>query len=321
MVSSHAKTKKETGLKLIFAGTPEFAVPCLQALIDSQHDVIAVYTQPDRPAGRGRQLTASPVKKLAEQNDIAVEQPQSLRQEAAQKTLAAYQADAIIVVAYGLILPQEILATPKLGCINVHASLLPELRGAAPIQRAILAGYQETGVTIMQMDAGLDTGDMLLKVTCNISSQETGQSLHDKLAGLGAEALLTVLANPFQPEPQNHEQSSYATKLSKQEGLIDWQQPAIDIDRKIRAFNPWPVAYTQLHQDTLRLWQAEVIEQATDKMPGTILQANQSGIDVATGEGVIRLLKLQMSGGKILPVADILNAHHHLFLPDETVLG
>ncbi|MCK4587820.1 MAG: methionyl-tRNA formyltransferase, partial [Gammaproteobacteria bacterium] len=233
------------GLKILFAGTPEFAAVTLKALLDDGHEVVAVYTQPDRPAGRGRKLTASPVKSLAEENGLTVVQPMSLRDADVQQELASWQADLIVVVAYGLILPDAVLATPRLGCINIHASLLPKWRGAAPIQRAILAGDGQTGVTIMQMDTGLDTGDMLLKVTCPIEPGDTAEILHNKLAETGAQALLDILpdlsAGTLQPELQDETQASYAKKLQKSEAELDWQQSAEQLARQVWGFNPWPV--------------------------------------------------------------------------------
>ncbi|RKZ96443.1 MAG: methionyl-tRNA formyltransferase, partial [Gammaproteobacteria bacterium] len=239
---------KEPLLKIIFAGTPDFAAVALQSLLDSQHEIIAVYTQPDRPAGRGRKLTASPVKALALEHDIPVYQPVSLKDEAAQQELIELQADIMIVVAYGLILPEIILAAPQYGCLNIHASILPRWRGAAPIQRAILAGDQATGVTIMQMDKGLDTGDMLLINRCAINPGDTASSLHDQLALMGGTAIMQTLADieahRLQPQAQDDTQATYAHKLDKQEAQIDWHQDADDIVRKIQAFNSWPVAYT-----------------------------------------------------------------------------
>jgi len=308
-------------LKVIFAGTPDFAVPSLQALIDSPHQVIAVYTQPDRPAGRGQQLHASPIKQLALQHQLTVYQPQSLKESSVQQQLITLQADIMVVVAYGLILPTAVLNAPRLGCINVHASLLPKLRGAAPIQRAILAGHTQTGVTIMQMDAGLDTGAMLLQQVWPIAATDTGQTLQATLATLGADALLEVLHTKPHPIPQDNAQASYAPKISKQEGLLDWQQTASELERKIRAFNPWPVAFTQLHQQTIRIWRAEVVGSRSDYPPGTIVAVNQQGLDVATGKGILRLLDLQPAAGKRMPAADFCNARKDLLQPMQSHLG
>jgi methionyl-tRNA formyltransferase len=304
-------------LRIIFAGTPDFAAKHLSALINSEHEVIAAYSQPDRPAGRGKKLKPSDVKQLAVSHDIPVYQPISLRNEDAQQELAALNADLMVVVAYGLILPQIVLDTPRLGCINVHGSLLPRWRGAAPIQRAIWAGDAETGVTIMQMDLGLDTGAMLHKVTCPIADDETSASLYDKLAELGPQGLLETLAqisnNTAVAEVQNDEQSNYAAKLSKEEANIDWTQSAVEIERQVRAFNPWPVSYTQIAEQNVKIWQASVSEETTDAQPGTVIAATKQGIQVATGNGVLTLLNMQLAGKKAMPVQDILNARKEWF--------
>lgn len=304
-------------LRIIFAGTPDFAAKHLAALLNSEHEVIAVYSQPDRPAGRGKKLAASEVKQLAVSHDIPVYQPVSLRNEEAQQALSALDADLMVVVAYGLILPQAALDAPRLGCINVHGSLLPRWRGAAPIQRAIWAGDAETGVTIMQMDIGLDTGAMLHKVTCPIADDDTSASLYDKLAELGPQGLLATLAqisnNTVTPEVQDDEQANYAAKLSKEEANIDWTQSAIAIARQIRAFNPWPVSYTQIAEQNVKIWQASVSAETTEAQPGTVLAATKLGIQVATGDGVLTLLNLQLAGKKSMPVQDILNARKEWF--------
>ena len=304
-------------LRIIFAGTPDFAAKHLSALLNSEHEVIAVYSQPDRPAGRGKKLKPSDVKQLAVSNDIPVYQPVSLRNEEAQQQLAALNADLMVVVAYGLILPQIVLDTPRLGCINVHGSLLPRWRGAAPIQRSIWAGDAETGVTIMQMDLGLDTGAMLHKVTCPIADDETSASLYDKLAALGPQGLLETLTqisdNTAVAEVQDDEQANYAAKLSKEEANIDWAQSAVEIERQVRAFNPWPVSYTQIAEQNVKIWQASVSEPITDAQPGTVIAATKQGIQVATGKGVLTLLNLQLAGKKAMPVQDILNARKEWF--------
>ena len=305
-------------LRIIFAGTPDFAAKHLAALIDSEHQIIAVYSQPDRPAGRGKKLAASEVKQLAISHDIPVYQPITLRDEAAQQELAGLEADLMIVVAYGLILPQTVLDMPRLGCINVHGSLLPRWRGAAPIQRAIWAGDNETGVTIMQMDIGLDTGAMLHKVSCPITATDTSASLYDKLAKLGPQGLLVTLeqisANTQVAEPQDDSLANYATKLSKEEANIDWTQSAVAIERQIRAFNPWPVSYTQIAGQNVKVWQASVITTATTAQPGSIVAIDKQGIQIATGDGILNLLSLQIAGKKAMSVQDILNARKEWFV-------
>jgi methionyl-tRNA formyltransferase len=300
-------------MRIIFAGTPAFAAETLQALLDSEHEICAAYTQPDRPAGRGRKLTPSPVKQLAVEHGIPVEQPVNFKSEDSIQTLADYQADLMVVVAYGLLLPQKVLDTPKYGCVNVHASLLPRWRGAAPIQRAILAGDTETGVCIMQMEAGLDTGPVLSEARCPINLNENAQVLHDRLAQLGAKTLIDCLtnldANQQQAVAQNDKLSCYAEKLQKQEAIIDWQQPAIKILRQINAFNPWPVAQTVWRGDTFRIWQAELVETESNAAAGEVIGVDKKGIDLATGNGVLRVKQLQVPGKRAMAVADFLNAN------------
>lgn len=304
-------------MKLIFAGTPEFALPSLQALLSSNHEICAIYTQPDRPAGRGRKLLMSPIKKLALENKLPVYQPTSLRDAKEQKKLAAFHADLMVVVAYGLILPPAILTAPRFGCINVHASLLPRWRGAAPIQRAILAGDQETGVTIMQMDEGLDTGEMIKKFSCIIEPNDTTQTLQHRLADLGARALvesLTVIeSGTYQSEPQNEKDSTYAKKIKKLEAEVDWEKPAIYLDRLVRAFHPKPIARVVLGKSILRICKAEVLDESTTEKPGLILKADREGIDVATGKGVLRLLEVQWPGGRCLPISSFIHGKSELF--------
>ena len=306
-------------LKLIFAGTPDFAARHLAALLSSDHEVVAVYTQPDKPAGRGQKLTASPVKELALAHALPVYQPASLRNEEAQAELAALGADLMVVVAYGLILPKAVLDTPRLGCLNVHGSLLPRWRGAAPIQRAIWAGDAETGVTIMQMDVGLDTGAMIRKVSCPIAFDETSASLYDKLAELGPQALVDTLdamaAGDTTAEAQDDALANYAEKLSKEEARIDWSMEAVAIERCIRAFNPWPISWFEVAEQTIKVWQAEVIDSDHGQSAGTLLKADKQGIDVATGKGVLRLLTLQPPGKKAMSVPDLLNSRRDWFEP------
>ena len=297
-------------LNIIFAGTPEFSVKTLDALLHSQHKVTAVYTQPDRPAGRGRKLTPSPVKQLALQHNLPVHQPLTLRDAHEQKILADIQADLMIVVAYGLLLPLPVLQAPKFGCINVHASLLPRWRGAAPIQRAILAGDKTTGVTIMQMDQGLDTGAMLQKSECTIYPDDTSAILHDRLAVLGAEALLTTLnqLSLITPEAQNNSLATYAHKILKEEAKLAWNISAVELARKVRGFNPWPVTFIQHGEMIVRVWQAQALPQSCSAEPGEIVAVSAQGIDIATVDGILRLEKIQLPGGRVLPVADILNS-------------
>ncbi len=309
----------DTPLRIIFAGTPDFAAESLAAVLNTKHQVVAVYTQPDRPAGRGRKLRPSPVKALALEHDLPVYQPLSLKDAEQQQILAELNADLMIVVAYGLLLPQAVLDTPRLGCINVHASLLPRWRGAAPIHRALLAGDATTGITIMQMDAGLDTGNMLSKVECAIEASDTSGTLHDRLAVLGAELLVETLAplaaGTLTPESQNNNLATYAHKLEKQEGQIDWTLPAEEVVRRVRGFNPWPVCFTRLGDDNLRVWSAEMDSQPAAAEAGTIVTADAEGIRVACGQGCVRLTQLQLPGGKAQPVKTLLNAHKERFAP------
>ena len=298
-------------LRVVFAGTPEFSVPCLEACRVSGAEVVAVYTQPDRPAGRGRKLTPSPVKQAALAAGIPVEQPESLKSEEARATLAAYAPDLMVVVAYGLILPRKVLAMPRLGCWNVHASLLPRWRGAAPIQRAILAGDSESGVDLMQMEAGLDTGPVLLGRRTPITGEDTGGSLHDRLSMLGADVLAEGLARVMAGETlaaraQPDEGVIYAHKLDKAEARLDFTRPAIELERQVRAFDPWPVAEGEVAGETLRIWAARAI--AGSGAPGSVLGMSREGIDIACGEGVLRVTALQRAGGKRITAADYCNA-------------
>ncbi|MBM69008.1 MAG: methionyl-tRNA formyltransferase [Haliea sp.] len=306
-------------LRVLFAGTPDFAAHHLQALLDSPHQVVGVYTQPDRPAGRGKKLQASPVKQLALQAGLPLRQPVSLRTPETQAELAAFAADVMVVVAYGLILPQVILDAPRWGCLNVHASLLPRWRGAAPIQRAIQAGDTESGVTIMQMDAGLDTGAMLATARCPIDSATSAAVLHDRLAELGPPLLLQVLNDlPGYLQAgvaQDDSLATYARKIEKAEGALDWRQSAAELARQVAAFNPFPVCFAVLNGERVRIWTASAVSEATHAAPGTILSADREGVQVACGNGSLRLLTLQLPGGRALPAADLLNAQSAQFAP------
>jgi methionyl-tRNA formyltransferase len=320
-------------LSLIFAGTPEFSVRALEALIASKHRVLSVYTQPDRPAGRGQQVTMSAVKQCALRHQLPVEQPPTLKDATAVERLAQWQADLMIVVAYGLLLPKNVLETPRLGCVNIHASLLPRWRGAAPIQRAIQAGDKETGVTIMQMDVGLDTGPMLLERVIPIGPREFAgpdvasgprlerPTLHDRLAALGSKAIIeaidAIAAGTATPRPQPQEGATYASKIRKEEALIDWSKSAVEIDRQVRAFNPWPVAETRWNGQQLRVWEATPLAIDVSAAPGTVIATRANGIDVATGDGVLQLTRVQAAGRKAMPAEDFLKAHR----PDGAVLG
>jgi len=301
-------------LRVIFAGTPDFAAAHLKHLINSEHQLLAVYTQPDRPAGRGQKLQASPVKQLAEQAGLPVYQPASLKDTAVQLQLAALDADVMVVVAYGLILPRAVLDTPRLGCINVHASLLPRWRGAAPIQRAIEAGDANTGITIMQMDTGLDTGVMLASVNCPIGPRTNAADLHHELALLGPPLLIQVLADieshRRHGQMQDEKQANYAHKILKAEAHIDWRCCANELDRKVRAFNPFPVCFSMLGGERVRVWQARPLpSEAMPGAPGTIVRIAEDGIVVSCGEGVLAVEELQLEGGKALLVTQLLSAH------------
>lgn len=298
-------------LSVIFAGTPEFAVSVLDALARSTHRVVAVYTQPDRPAGRGRQLAMSAVKQFALRKEVPIEQPASFKDPAVVQQLSSWSADVMVVVAYGLLLPQPVLDAPRFGCINVHASLLPRWRGAAPIQRAMLAGDEITGVTVMQMEAGLDTGPMLLKRSTPILGQDTSATLHDRLAALGAQALVETLDSigTMRAEPQPHEGATYAAKITKEEASIDWTQSAVQIDRQVRAFNPWPIAQTRWVGRQLRIWEALPKPENHDARAGTVVACTPAGVDVATGHGVLTLKRVQLAGRKPISAAEFMRAH------------
>jgi methionyl-tRNA formyltransferase len=306
----------ESRLRLVFAGTPAFAVPCLDACLAAPVDVVAVYTQPDRPAGRGRKLAASPVKERALAAGIAVEQPETLKTAQAQHALAAHAPDLVVVVAYGLILPKRVLAIPRFGCWNVHASLLPRWRGAAPIQRAILAGDAETGVDLMQMEAGLDTGPILIERRTPISREDTAGTLHDRLAALGADALTEGLARLVRGETiAAHAQSqngvAYAHKIDKAEARLDWNEPAIALERKVRAFDPWPIAEAELLGERLRIFSARALDEKADAAPGTLIGEARDTLDVATGDGILRIHEIQREGGRRMNVRDYTNARRN----------
>jgi len=311
-------------LKIVFAGTPDFAANHLQALIEADFNVVAVYTPPDRPAGRGKKLTASAVKEVAVANNLAVYQPDNFKQAESVETLASLNADLMIVVAYGFILPKSILTTPRLGCLNVHGSLLPRWRGAAPFQRAIWAGDKETGVTIMQMDEGLDTGDMLKKVSCPIDANETSASLYAKVAKQAPAVLVETIkqlqAGALTAEKQDESLATYAHKLSKAEALIDWKNDASFIDRCIRAFNPWPISYFEWAGQTIKVHQATVMSTSCSEPAGRIVKVDKKGIQVATGKGIINLEVIQLAGKKAMPVQDVLNSRRELFTVNSNLL-
>ncbi|HBU92656.1 methionyl-tRNA formyltransferase [Leclercia adecarboxylata] len=312
-----------TSLRIIFAGTPDFAARHLDALLSSGHQVVGVFTQPDRPAGRGKKLMPSPVKVLAEEHGLPVFQPASLRPQENQQLVADLNADVMVVVAYGLILPKAVLDMPRLGCLNVHGSLLPRWRGAAPIQRSLWAGDADTGVTIMQMDVGLDTGDMLYKLSCPITDEDTSATLYDKLAELGPKGLIDTLQqladNRVQPEVQDEALVTYAEKLSKEEARLDWSLPAAQLERCIRAFNPWPMSWLEIDGQPVKVWQASVIAGPVNAAPGTIVEANKQGIQVATVEGILNLESLQPAGKKAMSAQDLLNSRREWFTPGNSL--
>jgi len=301
------------GLTVVFAGTPEFSVPAFEAIAASRHRLVAVYTQPDRRSGRGLKLEGSPVKQAAMARGLPIEQPATLKDSAAVARLAAYRPDVMVVVAYGLLLPQAVLDLPRLGCVNIHASLLPRWRGAAPIQRALLAGDARTGVSIMRMEAGLDTGPVMSSEAVPIGPGDTGGSLHDRLAGLGARMIVTALdsieAGTAVFEPQEDAGATYARKLSKAEGRLDWTQPAELLARQVRAFDPWPVAETRMGDQQLRIWRAHTTQAVHSGPPGTIVSADESGIAVMTGEGELVIDRLQLPGKRAVGAAEFLRGH------------
>ena len=306
-------------LRIIFAGTPDFAARHLDALLSSGHQVVGVFTQPDRPAGRGKKLMPGPVKALAEEHNLPVFQPVSLRPQENQQLVSELNADVMVVVAYGLILPKAVLDMPRLGCINVHGSLLPRWRGAAPIQRSLWAGDSETGVTIMRMDVGLDTGDMLYKLACPITAEDTSATLYDKLADLGPQGLMKTLQQladgKAQPEVQDEALVTYAEKLSKEEAQLDWSLSAAQLERCIRAFNPWPMSWMTIDEHPVKIWKASVIDGEVNAEPGTIIDATRHGIQVATAEGILNLESLQPAGKKAMSAQDLLNSRREWFTP------
>ncbi|MEX6159870.1 methionyl-tRNA formyltransferase [Providencia manganoxydans] len=310
-------------LKIIFAGTPEFAAGHLAALLKTHHQVVGVLTPPDKPAGRGKKLTPSPVKILAEEHQIPVFQPTTLKKEENHQWIKEHDADLMIVVAYGFILPKAVLDIPRLGCLNVHGSLLPRWRGAAPIQRSIWAGDAESGVTIMQMDEGLDTGDMLYKAKCPIMPEDTSATLYDKLAVIGPEALIATLdlisKHQCAPEKQDGSLANYAEKLSKEEAKIDWKLSAEQIERCIRAFNPWPMSYFTIQEQLIKVWNAEVIAKEHNEKPGTIISADKNGICIATANGLLNITQLQPPGKKAMSAQDLLNSRREWFVPGQQI--
>jgi methionyl-tRNA formyltransferase len=301
-----------THLNIVFAGTPEFGIPCLDALASSPHRLQAIYTQPDRPAGRGRKLQHSAIKTWALAHELPVYQPLNFKVPETVEELSALQPDVLVVIAYGLILPKKVLDIPKLGCINVHASLLPRWRGASPIQHAILQGDFQSGVTIMQMDVGMDTGDMLAEVSCEIAPEETAGTLHDKLAQLAASPLLATLdalaAGRATATPQDNSLATYAGKINKEDARINWQQPVDAIARLIRAYNPWPIAYTGNGDNVIRIHQAKILTTRSQALPGTVVSIDKSGLQVATGDRILSIQRLQFAGGKVISIPDLINS-------------
>jgi methionyl-tRNA formyltransferase len=297
--------------RIIFAGTPQFAVPSLVALLNSKHSICGVYTQPDRKSGRGRKLQASPIKLLALQHGLDIYQPVSLKYAEVQAQLKALKPDLMIVAAYGLLLPKAVLDIPRFGCINVHASLLPRWRGAAPIQRALIAGDKITGITLMNMDVGLDVGAMLKKQSCEILPDDTGQSLHDRLSELGGQMLSSYIdeIENLVATPQDDALATYAKKLEKTEAQLNWNEDAALLERKVRAFNPYPIAQAKIFDQTLRIWQAKALSETTDQPIGHIIRSQRDGIDIVTAKGILRLLKIQKAGRKPMSVAEFLNGH------------
>ncbi len=312
-------------LKIIFAGTPEFAVPSLNALLNSEHTVLAVCTQPDRPAGRGQHLQVSPVKQMAEMHNLPIFQPKSLRDIDVQNALRELNADIMVVVAYGIILPEAVLTMPRFGCVNVHPSLLPRWRGAAPIARSIEAGDIETGITIMQLDKGMDTGPILKQEEYKLAGNETSGELHDLFSQRGAALLLETLYEIEKelalPISQNNSLATHAAKIQKIDAIIDWHLSAKQIKNKIHAFNPWPVANTTFSNVTLRIWEAEAINEKTKSAPGTLIRRDKNHLWVATGEGVLEIIAVQLPGKRMISAADFMHGHRDHLMVGKTKFG
>jgi len=316
---------EDNPLRIVFAGTPRFAAGILKTLM-AQYTVAAVYTQPDRPTGRGRKLGSSAVKVVASEAGIPLYQPDKLDDEQVLRGLRDLKPDILIVVAYGLILPAAVLSIPTFGCINIHASLLPRWRGASPIQHAILAGDKKSGITVIRMDEGLDTGPIIAQAECNIDPRETGASLHDKLASLGARELVRTVREIREGRvtltPQDDHLATKAPKIAKTQGCLDWGQSALQLDRAIRAYNPWPVAYTFTHNgQRLRIWDAQPLAGPSTADPGAVLRASEEGVDVATGDGVLRILQLQRDGARIVSAAEFIRAFSALMAPGTRLRG
>ena len=312
-------------MKLIFAGSPDFACPSLERLVNSHHTIAAVYTQPDRPAGRGRKLTPTAIKQLAQQYQLPICDPPSLKTNEAADALLALHADVMVVIAYGLLLPANILKIPRLGCVNLHPSLLPQWRGATPIQHTLLSGETTTGITIMQLDEGMDSGPILSQIPTAVLPTETAGELHLRLAHQGAEQLLETLNQLEQgsitPQPQDHQKATYTRKIQKADALIDWQQPAVELAHQVRAFNPWPIAYTHWQGHILRIWEAIAVDQYCDKPCGQLIAVSKDGIDINTGMGLLRVHTVQLPGKRPVDIQAFINAHQSDLISHHTYFG